>query len=83
MKVWQVQELSSKRLTYLLAGMCSLLLLVVMPFASASPFAPHDTRLTTKDITDFPSVAFGSASSRSAFARPSSPRCKAFPGDSD
>ncbi|KAJ4399885.1 hypothetical protein N0V85_005895 [Neurospora sp. IMI 360204] len=63
--------------------MRSLLLLIAIPFASASPFAPQDSQLTTKDISHFPSIAFGSPASRSVSVKASSHRCKAFPGDLD
>lgn len=57
-----------------------LLLLVVMPLASAAHFIPHDTQLTTRDISVFPSIGF---ESQSLLTEATAPRCKAFPGDTD
>lgn len=46
-----------------LASMCALILLFVVPLASSSPFARHDSQLplTNRDIFDFPSLTFGSS----------------------
>ncbi|KAA8628785.1 hypothetical protein SMACR_07899 [Sordaria macrospora] len=60
--------------------MRSHLFLAVIPLASASPFASHDSQLTIRDISDFPSIVFESRYRR---ANTTAPRCKSLPGDPD